>query len=142
MLVRCDVRTGFGKGEPALAKLSSYKSMAIALCASLFISTILYLTSEDLTEWLTYDATIQGMLQDLIPLVALGNVVSSCLLHGRVDFDLVPLIIAQIDHERWNGVLGIDRRAGSLPPRNDDLLGVHPAHHAAHCTLLDTSNEI
>ena len=73
--VRCSYR--LGKGEPALAKLSSYKSMAIALCASLFISTILYFRSEGLTEWLTYDATIQEMLQDLIPLVALGNVVSS-----------------------------------------------------------------
>lgn len=73
--VRCSYR--LGRGEPALAKLSSYKIMALAMSTSLLISTLLYLCSEDLTEWLTCDRTIQGMLQDLIPLVALGNVVST-----------------------------------------------------------------
>lgn len=70
--VRCSYR--LGRGEPALAKLSSYKSMSIALSTSLLISTVAYWRSEDLTEWITYDPTIQGMLQDLIPLVTLGNI--------------------------------------------------------------------
>ena len=137
--VRCSYR--LGRGEPALAKLSSYKSMLIAMSTSLLISTLLYWCSEGLTEWLTYDNTIQGMLQDLIPLVALGNVVSTSML-AVDDSDFVSSYCRKQDYERWNGLLGIDWSAGSLPPRNDGRIGMYPSHHAAHWNLPDTRIEI
>ena len=66
-----------GKGRPDLAKLASYKSMFIAAALSIVMSIILLSLTNILPSLMTHDATIQGMLAELFPLVALGNATMS-----------------------------------------------------------------
>ena len=66
-----------GQGNPQLAKLSSYKSMFMALVMSLLSTSIFLSLSTVLPAFLSSDETIQGMLVVLFPLVALGNVTMS-----------------------------------------------------------------
>ena len=70
--VRCSYQ--LGKGRPALAKLSSYKAIFIAACVALVVTIIFLSLSNVLPSWLTTDETIQSMLSDLFPLIALGNI--------------------------------------------------------------------
>ena len=70
--VRCAYQ--LGKGRPALAKLSSYKSMVMAMVLSMVVSTILLCYSEAIAAWLTQDSTIEAMLKEQMPLIGLGNV--------------------------------------------------------------------
>ena len=71
-----EVRVAYqlGKGRPSMAKLASYKSMFIALMSSILVSIIFSSLKGVLPSWLTRDATIQNMLAEMFPLVALGNV--------------------------------------------------------------------
>ncbi len=73
--VRCSYQ--LGKGNPQLAKLSSYKSMFMALVMSSLSSLIFLSMSNVLTAFLSSDETIQDMLIVLFPLVGLGNVMMS-----------------------------------------------------------------
>ena len=71
-----EVRVSYqlGKGRPALARLSSYKSMFLASTLALIVTSAFLAMSNVLPTWLTSDETIQGMLTELFPLVALGNI--------------------------------------------------------------------
>jgi len=71
-----EVRVSYqlGKGRPALARLSSYKSMFLASTLALVVTSAFLAMSNVLPTWLTSDETIQDMLTELFPLVALGNV--------------------------------------------------------------------
>ena len=73
--IRCSYQ--LGKGNPQLAKLSSYKSMFMALVMSSLSSLIFLSMSNVLTAFLSSDETIQDMLIVLFPLVGLGNVMMS-----------------------------------------------------------------
>ncbi|KAL3777598.1 hypothetical protein ACHAW5_007488 [Stephanodiscus triporus] len=66
-----------GEGRPDLAKLVSYKSMLIVSIMSIVMSTLLMSLTNVLPSLMTKDATIQDMLAELFPLVALGNVTMS-----------------------------------------------------------------
>jgi Na+-driven multidrug efflux pump len=66
-----------GKGKPDMAKSSGYKSMFLAAMITSSSSVILMSLIHVLPPLLTYDATIQAMLIELFPLVALGNVTMS-----------------------------------------------------------------
>jgi Na+-driven multidrug efflux pump len=66
-----------GKGQPDMAKISGYKSMFLAAIVTGSASVILMSLINVLPPLLTYDATIQVMLIELFPLVALGNVAMS-----------------------------------------------------------------
>jgi Na+-driven multidrug efflux pump len=57
-----------------MAKTSAHKSMLFSVIVSLVISAIYVCLSDKLPGWLTSDETIQGMLAELIPLIALGNI--------------------------------------------------------------------
>jgi len=70
--VRCAYQ--LGKGRPALAKLSSYKSMFMAMVMSVLVSTLLLYFSDPVTTWLTQDPTLATMLSEQLPLIAVGNV--------------------------------------------------------------------
>merc|ERR1712085_219602 len=70
--VRCAYQ--LGKGRPALAKLSSYKSMFMAMVMSVLVSTLLLYFSDPVTTWLTQDPTLATMLSEQSPLIAVGNV--------------------------------------------------------------------
>ena len=70
--VRCSYQ--LGKGRPKLAKLSAYKAIFLAFSAST-VATILFLSLGGLIPgWMTTDPTIQAMLAELFPLMALGNI--------------------------------------------------------------------
>ena len=66
-----------GKGRPAMAKLAGYKAMFLGLMLSIVMSVIFACLTNVLPRVLTHDETIQGMLSELFPLVALGNVTMS-----------------------------------------------------------------
>lgn len=70
--VRCAYQ--LGKGRPKLAELSSYKSMLIGLLTALSVTAVFLGLRDYLPYWLTQDTTIQGMLAELFPLMALGNI--------------------------------------------------------------------
>ena len=69
--VRCAYQ--LGKGRPALAKLSAYKSMFLASMLTVLVATVFLCLGGVLPTWLTHDTTIQGMLVELFPLIALGK---------------------------------------------------------------------
>eukprot|EP00578_Thalassiosira_sp_NH16_P009081 CAMPEP_0181115382 /NCGR_PEP_ID=MMETSP1071-20121207/21402_1 /TAXON_ID=35127 /ORGANISM="Thalassiosira sp., Strain NH16" /LENGTH=743 /DNA_ID=CAMNT_0023199585 /DNA_START=430 /DNA_END=2661 /DNA_ORIENTATION=- len=70
--VRCAYQLGKGRSE--MAKLSAYKSMFLATLLSLAVTAIFLGVSSFLPGWLTHDETIQSMLAELFPLIALGNI--------------------------------------------------------------------
>jgi Na+-driven multidrug efflux pump len=74
-----EVRVAYqlGKGRPAMAKLAGYKSMFLGLILSIVMSVIFTCLINVLPRVLTQDETIQDMLAELFPLVALGNVTMS-----------------------------------------------------------------
>ena len=63
-----------GKGRPGMAKLAGYKSMFVALLLSVLLSASFLCLNNALPSVLTRDTTIQRMLLDLFPLIALSNV--------------------------------------------------------------------
>jgi len=71
-----EVRVAYqlGKGRPGMAKLSGYKSMYFAFIMAVLGSAIFLSMKNFLPSLLTKDATIQFMLSDLFPLIALSNV--------------------------------------------------------------------
>jgi Na+-driven multidrug efflux pump len=74
-----EVRVAYqlGKGRPTMAELAGYKSMLLGAIVSIVMSTLLLSLTNVLPSVLTPDATIQDMLAELFPLVALGNVTMS-----------------------------------------------------------------
>ncbi len=63
-----------GKGRPEMAKLAGYKSMFVAFVMAVIGSAIFLCLKSVLPSLLTKDATIQRMLLDLFPLLAMSNV--------------------------------------------------------------------
>jgi hypothetical protein len=63
-----------GKGNPEMAKTSSYKSILFATILSLIVSIIFFSLSNELPRWFTTDPTLQRMIKELIPLVGIGNI--------------------------------------------------------------------
>lgn len=76
--VRCAYQ--LGKGRPALAKLSAYKSMLLATILACVVTAVFMSLNSILPSLLTRDPTIQSMLVELFPLMALGNVTVSVLI--------------------------------------------------------------
>lgn len=70
--VRCAYQ--LGRGRPALAKLSAYKSIFMTFIMSLLVSLIFLCQRNVLPSLLTKDATIQAMLDECLPFIALGNI--------------------------------------------------------------------
>jgi MATE family multidrug resistance protein len=74
-----EVRVAYqlGKGRPAMAKIAGYKSMFLAFILSIVVSIIFTCLTNVLPPLLTHDETIQDLLVEMFPLVALGNVTMS-----------------------------------------------------------------
>jgi Na+-driven multidrug efflux pump len=74
-----EVRVAYqlGKSCPATVKLAGYKSMFAAFIMSIVVSFVFISLINILPPLLTWDKTIQDMLVELFPLVALGNVTMS-----------------------------------------------------------------
>lgn len=71
-----EVRVAYqlGKGRHALANLAAFKSMFISFILAILMSVVFLSLRNVLPQWLTDDTTLQSMLTELFPLVALGNV--------------------------------------------------------------------
>jgi len=70
--VRCAYQ--LGKGRPGLAELSAYKSILMASVMSVYVTIVFVGLRNEIPAWLTPDGTLQSMLADLFPLIALGNI--------------------------------------------------------------------
>ena len=66
-----------GKGRPAMAKLAGYKCILLGLIVSILITIVFISLTDVLPSLLTSDATMQAMLAEMFPLVALGNITMS-----------------------------------------------------------------
>lgn len=75
-----------GKGNPIMARVSSYKSMLLSTLLSVFITSVFFMCGQNLPTWFTSDPTLQHMLNDLIPLVGFGNITMTA---GMVCWSLV-----------------------------------------------------
>ena len=91
-----------GKGHPSKAKLARFKSMLFGAILSILMSVIFIGMTDVLPSMLTRDATIQYMLAELFPLVALG----------------------QYHHVHGNGMLVHRWCTGAIPLVDFDCLGV------------------
>ena len=71
-----EVRVAYqlGKGRPAMAKLAGYKCILLGLIVSILITIVFISLTGVLPSLLTSDATMQAMLAEMFPLVALGNI--------------------------------------------------------------------
>lgn len=63
--------------QPQLARLSLCKSTFLGLVASITTTSLLFIMGDAMTEWITQDATLQGLLIENFPLIGLGNIVHS-----------------------------------------------------------------
>jgi MATE family multidrug resistance protein len=66
-----------GKGRPSAAKLAGFKSMFFGAIFSIMMAIVFISLTDVLPSLLTLDVTIQNMLAELFPLVALGNITMS-----------------------------------------------------------------
>jgi len=63
-----------GAGKPAAARLSAYKSLLFCMIVGIVASAGILASYKHLPTWLTSDVVLQQLIQDSIPLVALGNI--------------------------------------------------------------------
>jgi len=70
--VRCSYQ--LGKGRPQVAKMVAYKSIFMAFLSSIVSTAIVVSLRGFLPVWLSSDLTIQAMLSELFPLMALGDI--------------------------------------------------------------------
>jgi MATE family multidrug resistance protein len=75
-----------GKGNPKMAKTSSYKSILFATSLSVVVTAIFFILGPFFPAWFTTDPILQRMLRDLVPLVGIGNVTMT---FGMVSWALV-----------------------------------------------------
>lgn len=75
-----------GKGKHEQAKLAAYKSMFMTWIISLIVTVAFLGVGYFIPEWLTEDETMQAMMAELLPLIAVGNVTMNV---GMVCWSLV-----------------------------------------------------
>mmetsp|Transcript_26006 Transcript_26006/g.39834 ORF Transcript_26006/g.39834 Transcript_26006/m.39834 type:complete len:213 (-) Transcript_26006:399-1037(-) len=64
-----------GKGNSVLASLSSARSIFLAIMMSFYVTSVLFLANKSFAGWFTSDLMLQSMMQDLVPLLGVGNIV-------------------------------------------------------------------
>lgn len=71
-----EIRIAFhlGNGNPGMAKISSYKTLFYSAVWSSIVTILFVSFSNEIINMFTGDATLTGMLQELVPLMAVGNV--------------------------------------------------------------------
>jgi Na+-driven multidrug efflux pump len=71
-----EIRSAYhlGKGNPEMARLSSYKSLLLGMIFSFLITSVFFIIGDDIAAWFTKDLTLQLMITELIPLVGIGNI--------------------------------------------------------------------
>lgn len=64
-----------GSGNPRMAKIAAYKSLLYSAIWSSIVTCLFTLCSGWIISLFTDDVTLAGMLEQLVPLMAVGNVV-------------------------------------------------------------------
>lgn len=80
------VANHLGRGDIENAKKSSWKTLLISTMLALVITSILLICGDSLSTWFTNDNTLQRMLNDLIPLIGIGNIL---MVYGMVSWSLI-----------------------------------------------------
>ena len=62
-----------GDNHPTMARLSAYKSLMVGMLVSCLVSVVYFSMSSQIPGWFTTDATLQGMLSQVVPFVGLAN---------------------------------------------------------------------
>jgi len=75
-----------GRGNIKDSKRTTAKSLFMSTCLAIFISSIFFICGDDLSTWYTDDETLQGMVNDVIPLVGIGNIL---MIFGMISWSLV-----------------------------------------------------
>lgn len=75
-----------GSGQPAKARQSSFKSIAVSVIFASIITSVVWIIGEDLATWLTPDPTLQRLIIEVLPLMGLGNLTMTA---GTVSWALV-----------------------------------------------------
>jgi len=83
-----EVRCGYllGSGDYLRAQLSSYKSILMGCSVATFMSVLLVLFMEELPPLITDDVTLQQLIEEVLPLLALANVTLAL---GTISWQLV-----------------------------------------------------
>jgi len=83
-----EVRVAYhlGKGNPNMARLSSYKSVYIGVVISFIITSIFFMIGYDLPTLFTNDTTLILMINQLLPFIGIGNI---CMTFGLVCWALI-----------------------------------------------------
>jgi MATE family multidrug resistance protein len=70
-----EMRVGLhlGANRPNMAKLSGYKALLISMSVATIVSTFFLSLQDRIPGWFTVDPTLQAMLRELMPYVAVGN---------------------------------------------------------------------
>jgi len=104
-----EIRTAYqlGKGRHKLAKLSAYKSVMIAALLAFSVTGVFLSLTPRLPAWLTHDETIQGMLVELFPLIALGNVTMNM---GMVGWALVGAQVIRMNYYSFLSQSGVVKK--------------------------------
>lgn len=71
-----EVRCAFllGAGKPMQAKMSACKSILLAFIVSSLLSSLVLIWGDDMSQITTSEETLHKMVNDLIPLFAVGNI--------------------------------------------------------------------
>lgn len=62
-------------GKPGMAEKSAYKAVFIGFIFSLVLTSCLFIVGDSISVWLTTDPTLQMLINELIPLLGIGNIV-------------------------------------------------------------------
>lgn len=62
-----------GDNHPALAQLSTYKSLVVGLLSAISVTTLIFAMKNAIPRWFTADETIQELLRELVPFVGVAN---------------------------------------------------------------------
>jgi len=68
------VAVHLGNNRPYMARLSSYKSLALGMCMSLFTSAVFFTYRDKIPGLFTHDPAMLQMLSELIPFITVGNI--------------------------------------------------------------------
>lgn len=63
--------------DPRMARVSAQKSHFLGLSVSFLLTSILFMTGKELTEWLTQDLVLQTLMLEIFPLIGIGFVVQT-----------------------------------------------------------------
>ena len=75
-----------GKGDIKTAKRSTWKTLFFSTIFAILMTTILFICGDSLSTWFTSDPILQRMLNELVPIIGVGNIL---MVFGMVSWSLI-----------------------------------------------------